>query len=203
MKMTPYLIVAGIVLLTSCDTPIDPDINTLRSVAADKSQPDYIRKSVKFFDDFFDGKTVVDSDFDLARAELSATRTSATLDALMAILHSLEKRLPEHLPKKNELMDFSKRFKNLKEDEIRYKIEPAAIFGYLRNIIPSITYYDEKRADSEIDAFFSRLESKYGTTQAGQYWLGEFRMELNQAREDRQGHNGKWKSGRKQMGLEH
>ncbi len=200
MKMIPYLIVAGIVLLTSCDTPIDPDINTLRAVAADKSQPDYIRKSIQYYDDFFQGKKVLLSTRSKAEAELSATRTEATLNCLIAVLNSLEKRLPEPLPTENDVNELNKKFGDSKD--VEYEINPVFIVGHFSNLIKIITYYDEEKGDSEVQGFLKRFEAKYGKTSSGEYWLKDFRMELKHASADRAGHNGKWKSGRKQMGLE-
>ncbi len=200
MKNLPLFLIAGILCLGGCNKSKDPDIQILRSVAADKNQPEYIRESVKFFDDFLQGETVSNRDYVRARSELSATRNKSTLASLIAILHSLENRLPEQLPTEQYVKELSEKYGE--GNDLEYKIAPVFILGYLGNLIPVITYYDVENGDREVDGFFARFETNYGASLAGKYWLEWFRMEWKQALEARVGNDGKWYSGRKKMGLE-
>jgi hypothetical protein len=202
MKAKLLLFTFGLLSFSGCDKTKDPAIDSLRAISVEENQPEYIRASVKLFEDFFDGKAVTHSDFEHAKAELCATRNDVTLSSLIAILNASAKRLPEVLPSEEEARAFYKKVGKLKSEEVIYQYNPLSVLIFVRYIIPIITYFDDKKGDFEVERFILQFETKYGSSPSGKYWLSGFRMKWNEALETRKGHNGKAYSGRKQLGLE-
>lgn len=164
----------------SCDKSKSPPPSkegiVISKLQQDKTQPAHVREGAGIMLAILEEKDNISMrDYLNAKWETCSVRNLATVQAWVALLYSVENKLPESLPTAENIKQYELESNRQNVNIVRYNT--VSQLGITTICISALSSLDMPEAKSEIDAYLQRFEKKYGNSSGGKKMLELYRLD--------------------------
>lgn len=170
-----FFILVGGMLFAACDKH-SPSIDTMESVAKDKSQPQEIRNHAEIILKSVKGHALKDDAFKDAALRMRAIRSDSSIRFWIAYMKAIEADLPEKMPTEEQFKNIQKENWRMMERGELIPWNIARQMDAISECVLALCEYGGEPSNSEVDLFMQRFERKYGETEVGGRYLSYYKV---------------------------